>query len=159
MELNIEPSFRALIPPLTEGELTELEESLKAEGCRDQIVTWKGTIVDGHNRYDICKRHGIEFRTVEHDFSDADSAKAWIITNQLARRNVPVFVRVELSKVRKALLSERGRERMAIMGKAGREKQLGGLSIVDKPLEDHDTRKILAAELGVGTGTLAREDP
>ena len=155
MELNIDPSFRALIPPLAEGELTELEESIKAEGCRDQIVTWKGTIVDGHNRYDICKRHGIEFRTVEHDFADADSAKAWIITNQLARRNVPVFVRYELSKVRKALLAERGRERQA-HGQTAPGRTL--LSMLDKSVDPHDTRKTLATELGVGTGTLARAE-
>lgn len=33
----------------------QLEENIKAEGCRDSLVTWNGVIVDGHNRCKICQ--------------------------------------------------------------------------------------------------------
>ncbi len=56
MQLKIDSEFQSLIPPLTPEELAGLEDSLKSEGCRDALVVWNDTIVDGHNRYEICQR-------------------------------------------------------------------------------------------------------
>jgi hypothetical protein len=42
----------------------------------------------GHNRYDICQRHGIEFETQEVKLRDREAAIDWIIDNQLGRRNL-----------------------------------------------------------------------
>lgn len=39
MSLTIDPEFRSLIPPLSAEELAGLEESIKAEGCRDASMT------------------------------------------------------------------------------------------------------------------------
>ena len=50
----IDSVFRALAPPLAERELDALETSLREEGCRDALVVWRGTIMDGHHRYQIC---------------------------------------------------------------------------------------------------------
>jgi len=36
----IYPAFRSLIPPLSGEEYQQLEENLKAEGCRDALVVW-----------------------------------------------------------------------------------------------------------------------
>lgn len=55
MNLKINKEFEELIPPLTIEEEENLENSLKNEGCRDALVVWNGTIVDGHHRYKICK--------------------------------------------------------------------------------------------------------
>jgi hypothetical protein len=54
-DVKIDPEFRALVFPLTEAELTGLEESLLAEGCRDALVTWRGFLLDGHHRLEICR--------------------------------------------------------------------------------------------------------
>ena len=148
MGVKVDPEFRAIVPPLTDDERRELEQSILAEGCRDAVVTWDGIIVDGHNRYDICTAHSIPFRTVPRDFTDRDAAKVWILTNQLGRRNLPPYVQIELREKRRALLRDEGRERMSEGGK------LKGSSNVDKP--SHDTQKQLAADVGVGTGTVAR---
>lgn len=88
--LNINPVFRHLVPALTADERTRLEESIINEGCRDPIVIWTGTgyIIDGHNRYDICRRHAIVYSTVGKEFANEEEAKGWIIKNQLARRNL-----------------------------------------------------------------------
>jgi len=32
-------------------------------------------IIDGHNRYEICKQHGIEFEVKEVDFASREEAK------------------------------------------------------------------------------------
>jgi hypothetical protein len=53
-ELTVDPEFRSLIPPLSTEELQGLERSILDEGVRDPVVVWGNTIVDGHNRHDIC---------------------------------------------------------------------------------------------------------
>lgn len=86
--LTVDDDFRSLIPPLTDDEYMRLERSIIAEGVRDPIITWQGTIVDGHNRYRICQEHGIAFKTAEIVFGSKDAAKIWIIENQFGRRNL-----------------------------------------------------------------------
>ena len=88
-KLSTMEQFEYLLPKLTKDERNALEESLLKEGCRDPIVTWRGTIIDGHNRYSICKKHNIPFNVKEMDeLSDEDAVKTWMINNQLCRRNL-----------------------------------------------------------------------
>jgi hypothetical protein len=86
--VTIDAEFKALIPPLTDEELAALEQSILAEGCRDALVTWNGTLIDGHNRYEICSRHNLPFTTVEKEFASRDEAMDWMDANQLGRRNL-----------------------------------------------------------------------
>ena len=58
-DLTVDPEFRDLIPPLNEEELKLLEESLVADGCESPLIVWNGVIIDGHNRYAICRKHDI----------------------------------------------------------------------------------------------------
>ena len=62
-KLVIDDEFKHLIRPLKRKEFLQLEENLLRDGCRDPIVVWNDVIVDGHNRYEICTRHGIPFYT------------------------------------------------------------------------------------------------
>jgi hypothetical protein len=86
--IRIDPGFQSLVPPLSADELAQLETNILADGCRDPLVTWHGAIIDGHNRYAICSRHGIEFETVEMDFESREAAEDWMDANQLGRRNL-----------------------------------------------------------------------
>ena len=88
MELKINSELKALIPPLTNDEYRLLEESIISEGCRDKLIVWDDTIIDGHNRYEICKKNGIDFNIEQKDFKDIEEAKDWMDFNQLARRNL-----------------------------------------------------------------------
>jgi N6-adenosine-specific RNA methylase IME4 len=157
--VKIDEEFRSLIPPLKTDERKDLEQSIVAEGCRDAIVAWNDTIVDGHNRYEICTAHDIPFQTVSRDFPDRDAAKVWILTNQLGRRNLPPYVQIELREQRRALLRDEGRERQAEGVRAANKKRWHGdesvLSTLDKT-DRHDTQKQIASDIGVGTGTVAR---
>ncbi len=96
-ELIIDKEFKDLIPKMDMEEYARLTESLKEEGCRDAIVTWKNVIVDGHSRYGICMRYDISFQIVEKQFSDKEEAKRWIIFNQLSRRNLSDYDRIRLA--------------------------------------------------------------
>jgi len=95
--VKIDEEFKALIPPLTKEEYAQLEENILADGCRDPLVLWDGTLVDGHNRYEICTRHGIEFDTVPTEFNSRAEARLWIRKNQLGRRNLSDFTRASLA--------------------------------------------------------------
>ena len=66
----------------------ELERSLIAEGCRDPIVIWDGVILDGHHRYEICRRRNIPFQVKDLRMDCREEAIAWICSNQLGRRNI-----------------------------------------------------------------------
>ena len=54
MNIKINEKFKSIIPPLSKEEYEGLEQSIITEGCRDAICLWNDTIIDGHNRYDIC---------------------------------------------------------------------------------------------------------
>ncbi|MCP4604523.1 MAG: hypothetical protein GY847_29045 [Proteobacteria bacterium] len=88
MDIRINTEFRDLLPQLTPEESGALEKSILEEGCRDPLILWDGIIIDGHNRYSICQKHDIDFKTVERSFNSAEDAKDWIDANQLARRNL-----------------------------------------------------------------------
>ena len=77
-ELKIDPEFKGLIKALQPREYLQLENNILTDGCREAIITWNGIIVDGHNRYEICKRHNIPFRIKEMDFDCREAVIAWI---------------------------------------------------------------------------------
>lgn len=87
-KLKTDEEFKHLIRPLLRKEYLQLEQNLLADGCRDPIVVWHDVIVDGHNRYEICMRHGIPFDTKDMEFECREAAIAWICANQLGRRNI-----------------------------------------------------------------------
>ena len=87
-EITIDVEFKGLLPALDEKTYAMLEESLRENGCMHPLVLWDGILIDGHNRYEICQKHGIPFKVEEKEFADRDEALIWIITTQVARRNL-----------------------------------------------------------------------
>ena len=94
---RIDPEFKSLIPPLTTDEYSQLEQNILAHGCRDPIALWRDKIVDGHNRFEICTKHGTPFKTVKLRFPGREAVKLWILDNQLGRRNLSDATRIELA--------------------------------------------------------------
>lgn len=86
--MEIDPEFKALIPPLSIEEFSQLERNILADGYRDSLVVWEGILLDGHNRFEICGRHKIDFNTVPISLPNRESAMDWIDANQLGRRNL-----------------------------------------------------------------------
>jgi transcriptional regulator with XRE-family HTH domain len=112
LDITINDELRSFVDPLTEIEYAALERSLLAEGCRDALVLWNDILIDGHNRYAICRQHGIEFRTVQNNsFSSIDDVKLWMIDNHLARRSVSDFQRGLLAIRKKQIVSTRMAQR------------------------------------------------
>lgn len=88
--LRIDPEFKAQIPPLTQEERKQLEENILAEGeLLAPILVWNGTIVDGHNRYEILQIHPeIPCSVRNLELKTREEALAWICKHQLGRRNL-----------------------------------------------------------------------
>jgi hypothetical protein len=108
MTITINDDLRAYIDPLTEDEYAALERSLLTEGCRDALVLWGDLLVDGHNRYGICQKHGIPFNTVQNQsFQSVDDVYLWMIDNHLGRRSVSDFQRGVLALRKKEIMSAR----------------------------------------------------
>jgi transcriptional regulator with XRE-family HTH domain len=119
LNININQELRSFIDPLTAIEYAALERSLLAEGCRDALVLWGEVLIDGHNRYEICKKHGIEFRTVQNtSFDSIDDVMLWVIENHLARRSVSDFQRGVLALRKKEIVTARMAQRAGEPDKA-----------------------------------------
>ena len=109
--MKIDNEFKALIPPLTEDEKNGLEQSLLNEGCRDALVLWGDILIDGHNRYEICTKHGIPYTTIQKDFESRNAVKLWMMQNQLSRRNLNDFQRIEITHKCADAVKEEARKR------------------------------------------------
>ena len=108
MNITVSEELRAYIDPLTPHEHEALERSLLAEGCRDALVLWGDVLVDGHNRYGICTRHGIPFNTLQNPtFQSIDDVHLWMIDQHLGRRSVSDFQRGVLALRKKDILAAR----------------------------------------------------
>jgi hypothetical protein len=108
MDVVINEELKAYIDPLTGEEREALERSLLAEGCRDALVLWGNVLVDGHNRYEICSRHGLPFRTVQNPrFQSIEDVHLWMIDQHLGRRSVSDFQRGVLALRKREIVAER----------------------------------------------------
>jgi hypothetical protein len=87
----IDAEFRALIPPLSADERAGLEADIITAGrAIKPLDTWRGILLDGYNRHEICTRLGLRFTTEEvAGIDDREYALLWIERNQLHRRNLP----------------------------------------------------------------------
>ena len=108
MHIVINEDLKAYIDPLTPEEHDALERSLLAEGCRDALVLWGDVLVDGHNRYGICQKHGIAFQTLQSSlFKTMEDVHLWMIDQHLGRRSVSDFQRGVLALRKREILNDR----------------------------------------------------
>ena len=108
MNITVNEDLLAYIDPLSPEEYAALERSLLAEGCRDALVLWGDVLVDGHNRYGICSKHGIAFNTVQNTrFKSLDDVHLWMIEQHLGRRSLSDFQRGVLALRKKDILIDR----------------------------------------------------
>ena len=108
MNIVVNEELKAYIDPLTPEEHDALERSILAEGCRDALVLWGDVLVDGHNRYGICQKHGLPFQTVQNTrFQSMEDVHLWMIDQHLGRRSVSDFQRGVLALRKREIVAER----------------------------------------------------
>jgi hypothetical protein len=108
MDIVVNEELKAYIDPLTTEEYEALERSILAEGCRDALVLWGEVLVDGHNRYAICRQHGLPFQTVQNTrFQSMEDVHLWMIDQHLGRRSVSDFQRGVLALRKREIVAAR----------------------------------------------------
>ena len=138
--LSINPELKSLIPPLTAEEFKQLETNVLAEGIREPIITWQGTIVDGHNRYELAQMYDLPFKVKEMAFASMEDCMDWMINNQLGRRNV--------TETQKDYLIGKKYE--------NEKKRHGGARDQNGPLKK--TAEMLGEEFGIGSTQVKRNE-
>jgi len=101
--ITVLEELKSFIPPLLDSELAQLKANLLANGCKDPLLLWETTkdiiglgsefepayvLIDGHNRYGICKEFGITFNVQLLSFNSFKEVKEHMIDLQLGRRNL-----------------------------------------------------------------------
>lgn len=146
--LRIDPEFRGLIPPLTEDERRGLERKLLDEGFQShygKILAWGDTIVDGHNRFEICQGQNedgmvIPFEIEQVEFAGRSDAMQWVILNQASRRNLDPISKAELAEKLIPIEAEAAKERQ------GRRNDLHGENIRPNSEQSPEEEKGKAVE-------------
>ena len=148
--IEIKEEFKKLIPALTAEEFKQLEENILKDGIRDPLVLWNGYLIDGHNRYQIAFKHGLEYNTIDKEFKDESEVKEWMINNQFGRRNLSNYQRSVLALELESVFSERAKENLKLS--EGKGKQISA-EVKVVPIE---TRKELAKVANVSHDTIAK---
>lgn len=148
-----------MIPPLTPDEYRQLEENILAEGIRDPLVVWEVPngdmiLLDGHNRFEIAvKHHGaihFELKKMRFSGNDREQAKAWMLKNQLGRRNLDEWKKYDLTKHLDEVERVLAKARMS----AGGGDKKSGVPTLAPPIEGTGkTRDKMASLVGVSHGT------
>jgi len=147
MNIVVNESLKAYIDPLTPEEHDALERSLLAEGCRDALVLWGDMLVDGHNRYGICRKHGLPFNTVQNTrFQSMEDVHLWMIDQHLGRRSVSDFQRGVLALRKREIVAQRRAQAVAAPTPAAPapEAPAAGSAPVPAAPEPLDTREAVA---------------
>ena len=156
----INPEFKNIIPPLEKEEFSQLEKNILSYGCRDPLTLWGNTLIDGHNRHEICSRLNIPFKTVSLNFDCVEDVVVWMIDNQEGRRNLNNFVRTELQLRKKSAIAAKAKANKVEAGKnyGERHSKQEVCQISDKPLVPIDTKKEIAKAANVSHDTVHKVD-
>ena len=157
--LKIDPEFSAQILPLSFDELHQLELNMIRDGkLTDPIIVWNKTILDGHNRYNLLKKHSfIEYEIKEMEFSSRQEALIWICNHQLGRRNLT-------PERRKYLIGKRYEAEKQISQNRGNQYTSTKKDATDQndPCQNksgsHVTRQRIAKETGTSEGYVQRAE-
>lgn len=154
-ELKIDLELKDLLPPLTEEEYKQLEKNIITNGFDKNfpIITWNGFIVDGHNRYSICKKHNIEFLDRYISYETKEDVMSWMIDTQMGRRNLTPIQRIAVAERYKIRIQKLAKENQGIRSDLLSKRTES--ETITKPVE---TRKEIAKIANVGSGTMARYD-
>lgn len=154
-KLLIDKELRDLLPPLTKEEFSQLEENILKDGCQSPIITWNDYIVDGHNRYNICNKHKIEFEELKLAYETKDDIIQWMIDTQLGRRNLTPIQRIAIAEKYRPIIEKKAKENKIKSAEMTNEK-LGNTVCQnsDKPIiQKVDTKKELSKIANVSYDT------
>lgn len=155
-EYKIDSDLNRVLPELSEDDYKELENSLLKDGYKGApIMAWGDVIVDGHNRYEICRKHNIPFEVKEVEFSSKDDAIQWMVRQQLGRRNLTTLQRIAIVEKYRPIYERRAKENKSKSG--GDRKSVLKKSSSPIPQNDKiDVRAECARDANTSTDTYSK---
>lgn len=143
------PEMEQLLPPLSAEQFSSLERDILKNGCYTPIaVNEELVIIDGHNRFRICEKHGLPFRMLVFSFADLLEAKQWALETQRGRRNLSLWALGQIALKLKPELET------AAKAHQGRRTDLSVNS--PKSHTPFDTRKEMAQAVGIVEQAMGR---
>ncbi len=150
MDIVVNEDLKAYIDPLTPDEYASLERSILAEGCRDALVLWGDVLIDGHNRFSICQKHGLPFNTVQNThFQSMADVHLWMIDQHLGRRSVSDFQRGVLALRKREILERRKLDKaipIATEAAEGEAPAVANAEVAFSPVDAAELEKVATRE-------------
>ncbi len=154
-EIIIVEELRQFITPLSNEEFKNLESNILKQGCKDPLAVWETSqgvldtnaqnpdetvfvLIDGHNRYTICQKYGLDFKIVILQFESIEQVKDYMIDYQLGRRNLTP-------------------EQMSYFRGLRYNREKGSQGKYDRIEKDGDFSEILATEFKVSPRTIKND--
>jgi len=95
-ELIVSEKYINLIPRPSADDRESLKEDILANGQQvDIVINQKNVIIDGYTRFDVIGELGIKPKYVVKKFKNEEEEIKYILSLNLARRNLTVFQKVE----------------------------------------------------------------
>ena len=156
-DLKVDKEFEDLLPVLSPEELEKLENSILQYGLLDPIKIWQEPdtgewiIIDGHNRYNILKKHKIDWHywqdyKIMGELETREDVKQWMLEQQLGRRNLSPEEKYDIVQKFKDMFQKRAKENQSAGGK--------GIS----NLREVNVQKEMAKATGVSVGSYYKLD-
>lgn len=128
-KIQIDEELEDLLPKLSEDDSNSLTQSLIENGFDQKfgrIKVWfpedndgTGYIVDGHNRYKICSKNGIELSDYCFEpvyFDSKEEVIKWMLENQLARRNLQTIQRIAIAEKYRPIFEKQAKAYQSLGG-------------------------------------------
>ena len=150
------PEMEQLLPPLSGEQFSALESDILENGCYAPIIVNEDIIIiDGHNRFRICEKHGLSYKMLAFSFTDLLEAKQWALDTQKGRRNLDKWELGQIALRLKPDIEARAKANQSAAG--GDRSDKGALSVNSpKALQPIDTRKEMAQAVGIGEQAMGR---
>lgn len=156
-DLKVDKEFEDLLPVLTPEELEKLENSILQYGMLDPIKIWQEPdtgewiIIDGHNRYNILKKHNIDWHywqdyKIMGELETREDVKQWMLEQQLGRRNLSPAERYEIVQKFKNIFQKKAKQNQSLGGKG------------KSNLLEANVQKEMAKATGVSVGSYYKLD-
>lgn len=152
------PEMAELLPPLSEEQLSALEQDILRNGCYSPVIVNEDlVIIDGHNRQRLCEKHQIPYMMAVFAFEDLLEAKQWALDTQKGRRNLEKWELGKIALKLKPEIEARARANMSAGGGDQKsEDAKSGLAILPNPISAVNTRKELADAVGLRERTMGK---
>ncbi len=98
--------YANIFPLMNDKEFKELKEDISKNGLMDPIITFDGKILDGRNRFNVCKEIGVEPKFKEYKEKDP---LQYVMSTNLKRR--------QLTQSQKAVVGIRYKKVYAVWAK------------------------------------------